>query len=128
MDYNQFNKRALIISTIIISLFFYSCTSKEEKKAANTYYVELINFNDSFKNYISASLKGKVSFHKNEKLEIFSTNYITEEYPDMHYFKPIEEITEPIDPGSQKIRIEFDGKYSIDSIKYFIKKYQYNNK
>jgi hypothetical protein len=126
MDYNRVTKKILVL--FITGYSLYGCLENEKKKGEETYYVELINFNDSLKDFIFSSIKGKVSFHKNKKLEIFSRNYITENFPDMHYFKPIEEIREPVEPGIQKIQIVFDGNYSIDSIKYFMKKYTFNNK
>ncbi|MEP7255693.1 MAG: hypothetical protein ABI666_07940 [Ferruginibacter sp.] len=89
--------------------------------------MELINFNDSLKEFISANINGKVSFYKNDKLEIISLNYITENYPDMHYFKNTGEIGKPIKAGSKKIRVEFSGNYSVDSIKYLVQKYRYEN-
>lgn len=126
MDYKKVNKsiiKAIMLSTIVFS--FYSCA--EEKKVDNVYYVELVNFSDSLKNVVSTNINGKVSFHKNNKLEIVSLNYITEDYPDMQYFENIGEIDNPIKPGSRKIRIEFSGKYSIDSIKYSLQKFVYTN-
>lgn len=126
MDYNIFYKiikRGLTTSLIFFS--FYGCNEEGKVNIDNTYYVELINFNDSLKDFVSANINGKVSFHKNNKLEIVSLNYVTENYPDMHYFKDTSEISKPVKPGLRKIRIEFLGNYTVDSIKYLVQKYKY---
>jgi hypothetical protein len=70
-----------------------------------------LNFNDSLERYISENLFGKVAYYKNNKLEIASLNYITDDFPDMHYFKSISEIKKNINQNTRKIQVEFNGNY-----------------
>jgi len=129
MAFNFFSKR-IRGSTflIILSVIFFACSENKKSNTSNTYYVEIINFNDSLKRYIEENLFGKVSYFKKNKLEIISVNYVTDDFPDMHYFKSIKGIEKKINQNTQKIRIEFNGNYSIDSIRYSLKKYNYRNK
>lgn len=112
----------------ITVLFLISCNGKEKSSTENTFYIELVNFtNDSLKENVSENILGKVSFYKNEKLEILSVNYLTDDYPDMHYFKSAEALEKNIKPDTKKIRIEFGGAYSADSISYSLQKFLYSN-
>ena len=109
----------------LIVIFLAGCSGREENRQ-NTYYFELINFSDSLGNYISSNAFGKVAFYKNNELKIMSQNFITEQYPDMHYIAGIGALdTKKIEPQTKKIRVEFVGNYSVDSIKYALSKYTY---
>lgn len=124
-----FKKYLFVLPVILITtIFLISC---DDTKKANTdiFYVELVNFtNDSLRNQVSENLFGKVSFYKNSKLQIVSANYITENFPDMHYFKNANEIDINIKQGLKKIRVEFGGNYTADSISYSLQKYTFNDK
>lgn len=116
-----------ILVACLMAGSFLSCSGPAENKQ-NNYYIELINFNDSLGNYISANAFGKVAFYKNNELKIMSQNFITEKYQDMHYIAGIDALgTEKIEPETRKIRVEFVGKYSVDSIKYALSKYSYSD-
>ena len=69
-----------------------------------------------------------ISFYKNDKLDILSQNYITEEYPKMHFYKSAAELGKEIKPGTKKIRIEFGGVFTRDSISYSLQKFVYRDK
>lgn len=116
---------------LFIPLFIFTsgCKTKEKSNTDNTYFIELVNFNhDSLKQNVSEKLFGKVSFYKKDKLEIVSTNYITEDFPRMHFYKNAAELTNEIKPETKKIRIEFGGKFTIDSISYSLQKFIYRDK
>ncbi len=125
MDYKFLYSR--VISIIVFSLVifqFYGCSEKDD--TANTYYIEMINFKDTLKKYVSNNIIGKVSFIKNDRRMIVSVNYIEDDYPDMHYYKSVDEITKTIKPDSKKIRIELVGNYTTDSTMYSIQRFKYN--
>ena len=129
MDFNCIYKtisRLILIS--LITFIFIGCSEKEKNNTSNTYYLEIVNFNDSLKQYISENIFGKVAYFNKNKLEIISLNFATDEFPDMHYFKNITELERDIKPDTKKIKIEFNGNYSIDSINYSLQKYKYSNK
>jgi hypothetical protein len=117
----------MAISSILF--FVNGCSEEKKNNTENTYYVELVNFTkDSLKQAVSNNLFGKVAYYKNKKLEILSLNYVTEDYPDMHYFYNAEELRkEEIEPETKKIRIEFGGEYTVDSISYSLQKFRYRN-
>ena len=124
-------KKSLLyfFSLIILIVSFTSCTEQERKNINNTYYIELVNFNhDSLKQNVSDKIFGKVSFYKNEKLEIVSVNYIAEDFPKMHFFKNAEELGKEIKPETKKIRVEFGGIFTNDSITYSLQKFIYSDK
>ncbi len=127
MAYNFLNKGIIGLTLLIIVVVtFFGCSGNKKSNTSNTYYVEIINFNDSLKQYIAENLFGKVSYYKKGKLEIVSLNYITDDFPDMHYFKSITG-NKMVDQNTKKINIEFIGNYSVDSIRYSLKKYDYRN-
>lgn len=104
------------------------CAEKKDINSSNIFYLELINFSDSLSQYISSNTFGKATFHKNNKLEIISVNYITEIYPDMHFLKNIPGDKKEIKEDAKKIRIELIQQYSVDSIRYSLQKFIYRNK
>jgi hypothetical protein len=116
---------------IIINLFVFflvGCSEKEKSNTENTFYIELINFTkDSLKQKVSESIFGKVAYYNKDKLVILSLNYVTEDFPNMHYFKNAEELISDIKPGTKKIKIEFGGEYTVDSISYSLQKFIYKN-
>lgn len=124
MDFKKFY--LFIGAVIIVNLFFASCSDQEKANTDNTYYIELVNFNhDSLTMDVSAKLFGKASFYKNNKLQILSVNYLTEDYPDIHYYKNAAELKNEIKLETRKIRIEFGGVFTMDSIKYSLQKFVY---
>ena len=126
----DFKKLSLFFTgLVVIVLFFASCTEQEKSNTDNTYYIELVNFNhDSLKQSVSEKLFGKVSYYKNDKLEIVSVNYITDDYPTMHFYKNAAELGKDIKPEIKKIRIEFGGIFTRDSITYSLQKFVYRDK
>jgi hypothetical protein len=119
----------IIIAFAAFVLFFISCSDKEKSNTDNTYYIDLVNFNhDSLKQSVSEKLFGKASYYKNNELQILSVNYLTEDYPDMHFYKNAAELKNEIKPETKKIRIEFGGTFTIDSIKYSLQKFVYRDK
>ncbi len=129
MDFNFFNKKRIWLGLIGGLIFsFSSCSGNEKKNTSNTFYVEIVNFNDSLDQYISEHIFGKVSYYKKNKLEVISVNYLTDDFPDMHYFQSTKELDNTIQEDTRKIKIEFQGNYSVDSIRYSLQKYKYSNK
>lgn len=124
-----YNKRShlYLLGIIIISFSISFCSDERDKNLVNSYYVELVNFNDSLRQFISEGIAGKASFFKNNKLEVVSENYLTESYSDIHYFNIINKQEDNFRDGIKKIRVEFIGEYSIDSIRYRLQKYKYDN-
>ena len=117
-----------LISAGIILIFISGCSEESKRNIENTYYVDLVNFtNDSLKSAVSDKLFGKVAFYKDNKLEVMSLNYVTEDHPDMHYFDNAEGLVKEIEPETKKIRIEFGGVYSNDSISYSLQKFRFRN-
>lgn len=130
MDFKRFQFIfAGFIFTCFTVVLFIGCSDKEKTNTDNTYYIDLVNFtNDSLKQHVSDNIFGKVAYYKNNKLEILSLNYLTEDFPDMHYFKNAEILENDIVDDTKKIRIEFKGNFSLDSIEYSLQKFKYNNK
>lgn len=127
MDFKKLYKFFTGLSVII--LFLVSCKEQEKSNTDNTFYVEMVNFNnDSLKQNVAEKIFGKVSFYKEDKLEILSKNYITEDYPKMHFFKSADELGNDIKPETKKIRLEFGGVFTRDSITYSLQKYVYRDK
>ena len=125
----DFRKNTLFAICLFSVLFFVSCTEQEKSNIDNTYYIDLVNFNhDSLRQNVSEKIFGKVSFYKNDKLEILSVNYFTEDYPDMHFYKNAAELEKEIEPETKKIRVEFGGIFTNDSIKYSLQKFVYRDK
>lgn len=118
-----------LLFPIVLSCFlFTACNESSKANTDNTFYVELVNFsNDSLKQKLSQDLFGKVSYYQNGHLKIISVNYITEEHPDMHYFMQSSIDDKNIKANSKKIRVEFTGNYTADSISYSLQKYVYTN-
>lgn len=130
MDFNKFYK--VFTGIVIISfsvLFFIGCTDKEKNNGDNTFYVEFVNFTkDSLKQNISENIFGKAAYYQKDELKILSLNYVTEDFPNMHYFKQVEELGKDIKENTKKIRLEFKGDYTVDSISYSLQKFTYSNK
>lgn len=111
---------------LLITIISISCLNNKKSKT-DTFYIELVNFsNDSLKNQVSKSIFGKVSFYQNNKLVILSANYITDNFPDMHLYKNTESLDKKIKPGTKKIKVVFGEIYTVDSIRYALQKYTYN--
>lgn len=118
-----------IILFCFTAILFIGCVENEKGNTDNTFFIELVNFtNDSLKQNIEENMFGKVSFYKNDKLEILSMNYVTEDFPDMHFYKNVSVLDSEIKAETKKIKIEFSGDYSIDSIKYSLQKFVFRNK
>ncbi len=127
MDYRNFIKIYFCLLVFGILIITGCNSNKSDDNLGETYYVELLNFNDSLKQNISSNIFGKVTYFKNEKLQLISVNFITEKYPDMHNFKSIDLTGKNIITGTKKIQLEFKGEYSIHSIKFSMQKFSYEN-
>ena len=124
----DFKKFFFLFSLVAVFLFFIGCLEQQKNNTENTYYVDLVNFNnDSLKQNLSEKIFGKVSFYRNDKLEILSVNYVTENFTKMHFFKNVAELEKKINPETKKIRIEFGGTFTRDSITYSLQKFTYRN-
>lgn len=111
--------------SLVISVFMISgCFDKSEKRRT-LFFIETVGFKDSLEDFLSKNMFGKVIFYKDNKLEILSSNYITEEYPNMHYLEQFTTTPEGLIEGIKKIRIELKGVYPPDSITYSLQKYIY---
>lgn len=130
MDFKKlYYSFTFLVITSLAVLFFIGCSDKTKNNTDNTYYIELVNFtNDSLKQNVSENIFGKVSYYKNKELFILSLNYVTADFPNMHYFENAEALKKNITPGTKKIRIEFAGEYTVDSIRYALQKYTYTDK
>jgi hypothetical protein len=127
MDYKIFYRRVVFVVLVsFIAITYQGCGEKDKIDISNTFFVELVNFNDSVRNQVINSIVGKVSYFKNNKLQVVSLNYIDERYPDMHYFKNIND-QEANQVGARKIRVELRGDYSADSTSYSIQRFKYEN-
>ncbi len=124
----DFKRSTLFFTVFIAFVLFAGCADQEKSNIDNTYYVELVNFNhDSLKQSVSEKLFGKVSYYKNNELQIVSVNYMTDYYPDMHFYKNATELKNKIKPETKKIRIEFGGIFTRDSIEYSLQKFIYRD-
>ncbi|MBL7700950.1 MAG: hypothetical protein JNM14_01765 [Ferruginibacter sp.] len=104
------------------------CYDQGKSNIENTFYIELVNFNhDSLKQNVSDKIFGKVSFYRNDKLEILSQNYLTDDYEKMHFFKNASDLNKEIEPETKKIRLEFGGIFTRDSITYSLQKFIYRD-
>ena len=120
MDY----KKHIAIFCISLQVFvFYGCSNDQKTTVANTYYVEVVCSSDSLKKKILGDITGKTSYYKNNKLQIVSLNYVTEDYPNMHYFKNIAELDQPVKKGTKKILVTFAGNLTYDSTLYSIERF-----
>lgn len=124
-------KRSCIFSIcLFITIFFLaSCSDQKKSNIENTYYVEMVNFNhDSLKQNVSEKIFGKASFYKGNEVEIVSVNYLTEFPDDIHFYKNAAELNTDIKPETKKIRLEFGGVFTRDSITYSLQKFIYRDK
>ncbi|MEP7238459.1 MAG: hypothetical protein ABI685_11360, partial [Ferruginibacter sp.] len=130
MDFNKILKVFTGVTvTIFCMLFFIGCNEKVKNAVDNTFYLEFVNFTkDSLKQEIASKILGKVAFYKNDEMKILSVNYITDDLTNLHYFKPVEELGNDITENTKKIRLEFKGDYTADSISYSLQKFTYSNK
>lgn len=129
MDYKRFYKVFIFFFIVCFSgLFIAGCADKSKADINNTFYIELGNFSkDSLKENIAENIFGKVSFYKNNKLEIISVNFVTKDLPPMHFYKNVAELKKDIEPGTRKIKIEAAGEYTVDSVYYSLQKFVYKD-
>ena len=127
MDYKNLRKYLTVLGFIaILSGFIFGCSDSQKDKTGETIYIDLVNFNDdSLKASVSEKIIGKVSFYRNNDIEVISENYVMEEFEKMHFFKNIDIVGKDIKPGTRKIRVEFGGKYTVDSVSVSLQKYTY---
>jgi hypothetical protein len=117
-----------IVSAAVLFLWcICGCSQKKRATVYNTFYVQYVNLAaDSFTTALASKTFGKVSFYKDGKLEVLSQNYLTEDYPQMHFYADAAELGDMVTDGARKIRIEFKGVFSLDSVEYSMQKYQYS--
>ena len=130
MGFDRLIKRIFTLFLCLIGgiVLLTGCRGEKKVDPGNIYHIELKNSSDSFKHAFESRIVGKASFHKNNKLEVLSTNYITEEYPDIHYFKSMAEIGKEPMEGTKKIQVELAGNLTIDSTFYYMVHFQYRDK
>lgn len=121
-----------LLSVAFLFFLLTGCADNGKDKrmnTGNTCYVEIGNCIDTFKKVLEKNLYGKVTFYKNNELEIRSLNYLgEEEYPGMIFYKPISELGKDIPANTRKLKIELAGNYTIDSTYYSITQFRYVNK
>lgn len=129
MDFNLKIMRIISGISVFIIILFSSCSEKQDDKGMNTFYIDLENFtSDSLRTSIEKGFFGKVSFYKDGGINIISENYITENLTEIHYFYNAEGLKGDIKDGTKKIKIEFMGDFSYDTISYSLQKYKFTNK
>lgn len=127
MDFKR--SHTLFTALAVVIFFLVSCSDKEKSNIENTYYVEMVNFNhDSLKQNVSDKIFGKASFYKGDEVEIVSVNYLTEFPDDIHFYKNAAELGKDIKPETKKIRLEFGGVFTRDSITFSLQKFIYRDK
>ncbi len=112
----------------LIAIYLCSCDEKSEPDTKDIFYIDYINSTDSLHKRLDERTNGKVSYYKDNKLNIISLNYVTDKHPGMHYFRSIKELPAAIPEGSQKIRVEFSGNLTKDSTFYSIQRFKFKNK
>lgn len=126
MDFKKYNSQLRRFGVLFLITLFITHCSENKKTNTDTFYVELVNFqNDTLRKQVAESIFGKVSFYKNNKLEILSANYVTEDFPDMHAFRDIALLDKKIKAGTRKIVVKSDGYFTLDSIEYALQKYAF---
>lgn len=133
MDYKKNITMLFCTGILFLGYLFYGCSDNQKMTTDNTYYVEVVCTYDSLKNKVAGSITGKTSYYKNDKqrkndeLQIVSLNYVTEDHPNMHYFKNIVELGQPVKKGTRKIVLTINGNFTYDSTYYSIEKFTYND-
>lgn len=125
MDYNM--KKAGYL--VIIAMIYIAGCKEKSINTGNIFYVDYKTANDSFMTSLKKVTSGKVGYHDNEKrLQIVSADYLTEDHPDIHYFRVMDEM--PINPEVNTIRydVSFNGSMINDSIAYTVTKMIFNGK
>ncbi len=113
------------ITGYILLCVLFSCNDKKEYKY-KTFYVEFATKSDSLLTALRKATSGKVSYYDNNKvLQVLSTNYITEEHPNMHYFQMDDERHSKPIGKSIKYQLTFNDSLSNDKLAYHLKKYVY---
>lgn len=121
-------KTGRFITYFLLLLIISGCNNKQDNNEKDTYYVEFTNCNDSLLNLLNKEVNGKVSFYLNNQLNIRSLNYLTSNYPDMHFFKSAVELPASVEDGTKKIKVDFTGNLTNDSTYYSIRRYLFEKK
>jgi len=117
-----------IIAFLFVLISVSGCTNKQDKKDKDTYYVEFTNCNDSLLYLLNTEVNGKVSFYKDNRLNILSLNYLTGNYPDMHFYRSAVELPAAVPDGTKKIKVDFAGNLTNDSTYYSIQRFLFDKK
>ena len=125
MDFSKGVTRSLLLC-LLATAVINSCSGNKERKAI-VFYIEPIGFEDSLNTIISKGIIGKAAFYKDNKLQIISQNFLTEEYPGMHYLDGLPAGERGIEEGSRKIRAEVTGVPSHNLVLYSLQKYVYKS-
>ena len=126
----KMNYRNLVLVSISFGLLIlYSCGNKNHNNN-NIFYIDYITNNDSLLTTLKKSTSGKVSyFDNNGALVIVPVNYLTEDHPNTHYFKLLEELkNEKPELNAIKYQITFNSSRINDSIAYSLRKFMYTKK
>ena len=127
MVYKIVSKYTVIITFSLLSLIIFNkCSDAGKEQNGTTYYIEIKNSNDSIKQRFMANITRYASYFENNQLKIMAVDYITGEHPDIHYYKPIDELNKAVDNGTLKILLTFKGNFTLDSTYYSIERFKYS--
>ena len=110
-----------------MTTLLHSCGNTIKYNSTNLFYVDYISDNDSLLIALKKSTSGKAAyFDYTKQLQIVPVPYLTEEHPNTHYFKIIEEL-QNIKPefNTIKYQLTFNNSRINDSIAYSLKKFIY---
>ena len=119
------NYTSIITFSLLILIFFNKCSDAGKEQNGTTYYIEIKNGNDSIKERFMGNITRYVSYFENNQLKIMAVDYVTGEHPDIHYYKPIDELNKTVDNGTLKIEVTFKGNFTVDSTYYSIERFKY---
>lgn len=112
-----------------LALLCIAACREKSVNPGNIFYIDYKTANDSFLTSLKKVTSGKVGYHDNEKkLQIVSADYLTEDHPDIHYFKVMDEMPAKPEINTIQYNISFNGSMINDSIAYTVTKMIYNGK
>ena len=126
MGYKIVYRYTVIITFSLFILFIFNkCSDAVNKKNGTIYYIEIKNCNDSIKQRFMDNITRYISYFENNQLKTMAVDYVTGEHPDIHYYKPVDELNKAFDNGTLKIEVTFKGNFTLDSTYYSIERFKY---